>query len=142
MAREKFTLIPEVELNALSIKERIKQGEITNEVYDAMTADEQAMVRNILFEAHAQPVPTPAALSAIEFAVFGLAKIFFKKDEGVILTEEEQAFYDRFKSFIEKHEITMNAGDWYVPYAESHMLAVQENRGKYKQEKVDITGQF
>ncbi|MNQ81970.1 hypothetical protein D3C85_970080 [compost metagenome] len=142
MAREKIDLMSEGELAKLGLQHQIAEGLLTNEVYKTLSAAEQNNVKAVLFEMYGQPVAAPVALSSLEFTVFGLAKIFFKKDSNVPLTEQEQAFYGRFKSYIEQHEMTMNAGDWYVPYAEANMLAAQENREAYKAKKLEITGDF
>lgn len=142
MAREIISLTTDEELQELSIRQRVQNGEIDNEVYETLTPEEQGLVRKILFETHGAPVDAPVALSAIEFTVFGLAKIFFKTQSGEDLTEKEQVFIKRFEEFANKHEITMDAGDWYVPYAEENMLKAKENRAAYKQRKIDITGSF
>jgi hypothetical protein len=142
MAKETISLVSDEELRKLSIQQRLQAGEITHEVYNAMTPDEQQEVVKVLFESHENPIPVPHALSGLEFAIFALAKIFFKKDSGAVLTADEQAFYDRFKQMVDQHELTLDANSWYIPYAESKMLAVKQNREDYKLKKIDITGSF
>lgn len=141
MAKEKISLITEEDSRKGKIQHQIKAGLMTNEIYETLSPTEQAQVRATLFEMHANPVEAPVALSGLEFIVFGLAKLLFKKHEGQ-LTVQEQEFYDRFKEMVMKHEITMNASDWYVPYAEDAMLKAKQNREDYKRKKVDITGSF
>lgn len=142
MARERINLVSEQELNDGKIKQDIEQGLLTNTVYNSLSLDEQNNVKKVLFEMHSEPVVAPEAFSGLEFAIFGLAKLFFKVQSGTTLTTQEQEFYDRFQQFIEQHEITMDASDWYVPYAEAKMLATKDNRAEYKQKKIDITGSF
>lgn len=142
MGKETFILVPEEEISNLNIQQRLSSGELTLEVFETLSPEEQAQVKGVLFNKYSEPVPTPAALSALEFTIFGLAKLFFKVGDGGELTETEQAFYDRFREYVDQHEITLNPNDWYVPYAESGMLTAKENRAEYKTKKEEITGSF
>lgn len=141
MARERISLVSEEATQKESIQYQIKAGLMNNDVYEKLSIEDKAQVRAILFEMHSAPVEAPVALSGLEFIVFGLAKVLFKKHEGD-LTTQEQEFYDRFKEMVFKHEITMDASDWYVPYAENAMLKAKQNREEYKAKKIDIIGQF
>lgn len=140
MAKETFLLVPEEELNALVFQQQLEAGEITSEVFETLIPQEKEQVRNVLFNQYSVPVPTPAALSALEFTIFGLAKLFFRTQEGPELNEEEQAFYDRFKQYISEHEMELDPSGWYIPYAEKGMLEAKKNRAEYLAKKISITG--
>lgn len=142
MARERISLVPEEVLQEEKIRYKIANDLLSNEEFNQLNPEDQNKVKRVLFEMYANPVVAPVAFSGLEFAIFGLGKLFFKLNSGDELTEEERVFYDRFKTFIEKHEITMDAGDWYVSYAEEAMLLTQNNREEYKQKKIGITGYF
>lgn len=141
MARERIRLVPEEEVKEKEIQFQIEENLMTNKVYEALTPEEQNKVKEVLFEMHSAPVIPPVAFSGLEFTIFGFAKLMFKMQEGA-LTEKEQLFYDRFKEFIMQHEISLDAGDWYIPYAEDAMLKTKDNREEYKERKTDITGSF
>ncbi|MFF2480263.1 hypothetical protein [Paenibacillus sp. NPDC058071] len=138
--REVINLLSEKEIKEQSIHQRTRVGEIDNEAYGKFSCSEQEMARKALLEQHSQPVDLPAALSALEFTVFGLAKILFKLTSGEPLSEAEKAYIGRFQEYVEQHETTMEADDWRIPYAESNMLTAKANRENYKQKKKQLTG--
>lgn len=142
MARERINLVSEEILKDQSIAQQINSNLLTNEVYNSLSVAEQNNVKKVLFEMYSEPVVAPEALSGLEFAIFGLAKLFFRVESDTPLTEAESVYYDRFRQFIDQHEITLDPTDWHVPYAEAKMLKAKENRADYKQRKTEITGNF
>jgi len=92
---------------------------------------------------YARNVNPYVALSSLEFAFMGLAKLFFKKMEGVPLTPAEETFYNQFKALVESHEMTLDASDWYFAYLAYCTQKVMENRAEYnKVRKLQTIGEF
>jgi hypothetical protein len=116
---------------------------IDNQSYQSLSIDDQNKVKEVLFEMYSQPVSTPQALSAIEFTLFGMAKLFMKMNlDTSNLSESEVEFYNMFKNYVNQHEITLNPNDWYIPYSKLKMEATLANREEYKMKKINITGEF
>jgi len=138
-----FNLVPQefIEKNELTYK--IENNLINSDTYQSLSSEEKNKVKEILFEMYSQPISTPQALSAIEFTLFGLAKLFFQMNlDTSNLSSGELEFYEMFKEYIQQHEITLNKNDWYIPYAKDKMSKTLINREEYKCKKNDITGSF
>ena len=143
MSREKISLISEEQQTKEQLRYQIENNLIDNQVYQNLTTEEQNKVKEVLFEMHSQPVSTPQALSAIEFTLFGMAKLFMKMNlDTSNLTEGEVDFYNSFKNYVNQHEVTLNANDWYIPYSKAKMETTLANREEYKVKKISITGEF
>jgi hypothetical protein len=138
-----INLVPDSVLQKKEIQYQIENNLLDNQSYQTLTTEDQNKVKEVLFEMHSQPVSTPQALSAIEFTLFGLAKMLMKMDlDTSNLSESEIAFYNMFKSYVNQHEITLNPNDWYIPYSQMKMEKTLMNREEYKNKKIDITGSF
>lgn len=142
MAIERIQLIPDAEMQKKVAEYQIDAGLITAAEFAAKPAEEQEAIKAILFDKFAGQVNPFVGLSGLEFAVVGLAKIYFKKAEGVALTAAEETFYTQFKALMTGHEMTMDANDWYFSYLAYQMQKVAENRAAYKAKKMETTGEF
>ncbi len=143
MGLKYINLVPDSVLQKKEIQYQIENNLLDNQSYQTLTTEDQNKVKEVLFEMHSQPVSTPQALSAIEFTLFGLAKMLMKMDlDTSNLSESEIAFYNMFKSYVNQHEITLNPNDWYIPYSQMKMEKTLMNREEYKNKKIDITGSF
>ena len=142
MGKETFSLISDEQQTHDALVYKIKNNLITRDDFDAMTEAEQDQVKSVLFEVYAMNINPYPALSALEFGLFFLAKLFFKKDSGDVLTASEQAFYDHFKETAMAHEVTLSLDDWYASYFDQLNQAVEMNRAEYKAKKSEITGSF
>lgn len=142
MGIERIQLISDKELQQKIMEHRIRSGQITAEEFEKLPPETQEMVKDILFNKYAQNINPYVALSAVEFGLVGLAKILFKKIEGEELTPAEQDFYDQMKALMMSHEMTLDTADWYFEYLASMMAFVQANRAAYKQQKLQVVGEF
>ncbi len=142
MAKETFSLISDEQQVLDSLTYKLKNNLITKADYNAMTVIEREQVKSILFDIYSKNINPYPALSALEFGLFFLAKIFFKKDSGEELTMDEQAFYDHFKETVMNHEVTLSLNDWYSSYFDQLNQSVEANRTEYKVKKAEITGSF
>lgn len=142
MARKRIQLVSDERLQKMTIQQKIDTGTLNKPDYDAATTEEQTQMRDVLFEMYAQKVNVAQALSGLEFSLFALAKIFFKKEEGIALTTTEQNFYDQFKETVSSHELTLDPNEWYLGYLNQVRGNVQNNRIDYKAKKVELFGAF
>ena len=143
MPREKMSLISEEQQTKEQLRYQIENNLLDNQTYQSLSQNERKKVKEVLFEMYSQPVSTPQALSAIEFTLFGMAKLFMKMNlDTSNLTESEVEFYNMFKNYVNQHEITLNPDDWYITYSKAKMEATLANREEYKMKKIDITGEF
>lgn len=141
MAIEKIQLVPDEELQKQTIRYQIQNNLLTHEDYLLKSAEEQAIISQILFEEYANKIEFHISLAALEYMVFALAKIFIKKDSGQGLTATEQEFYDGFKNIVNSHEVSIDSADnYYLNYIQNQLGVVLLNRQEYKSKKNNIMG--
>lgn len=138
MSREVFQLVTDSQLAKEEMRQRIKWGQLTNEMYSSMPPKEQQLVHEVLLDNYRQNVDVHAALSALEFGAIFLAKLLFKQVDLAKLTASETEFFNQFRVLVEGHDASLSL-DWYFSYFANVLNKTQENRQEYRLKKQEIT---
>lgn len=140
MGKEVFNLVLEEELYKQELLYKIRTGTFTREEFNNMTPEQQDLFKQLLFEYYTGFIPDKKALSAVEFALVGLAKLFFKLIKGEPLTETEQTYYSWLESIFNMHDAPLDINSWQAQYITNILTATNTVRAEYLQRKLEWTG--
>lgn len=147
MAKERIQLVSDEVLKKSSLRGQLKAGSYSKEDYDQAEAEEQRLVKDLLFDIAIEPVNPHHGASAIEFIVFAALRLMMKRFDGVGFTQEEFELEKQLRSIMEIHELSngnVNKEDFlfdYLSYAKHMAEGVIANREAHIARKVAITGE-
>lgn len=140
--RERFVFVNKEEEKRLELKDQIKRGILTREVFEQLPEKEQHTVKDILFEMSSENVNVFHSLSVLEFVLIANMRLQLKGDN---LNEDDIKIQEALSEFISAHELgdpSKSINDWsidYLSYIKKQTALVLENRRDHIERKRSLT---